>query len=323
MSVDRREFVALGVGALALAGLPRARRRGPGLVRRQIPVMGTLAEVAVRHHDGAWAQRAIDAAMAELRRVDDEMTRFRPYSDVGRVNAAAGTGAVAVSAATAEVARAALTWAERTGGRFDPCLGRSAEMWDLAVSGSLPPAGMVHRLAERELWRSLEVGAAGTAPELRLHEPDAALDFGGIAKGYAVDQAARALRDHGVFHALVNAGGDLMAMGVDDGGEPWRVGVRSPERPDEIVDVLRVSDRAVATSGDYLRFFERGGRRYHHLLDPATGEPRRTAMSSLTVDAPSCMDADAAATALFGSTDGARAWLPAEIRIVHHVSRVG
>jgi thiamine biosynthesis lipoprotein ApbE len=96
MRPDRREFLALGVGALAVATLPRTLRHGPTLVRRQIPVMGTVAEVAVLHRDEVWAQRGIDAAFAELRRVERDMTRFRGDSDIGRVNAS-GCGVVPVS----------------------------------------------------------------------------------------------------------------------------------------------------------------------------------------------------------------------------------
>jgi thiamine biosynthesis lipoprotein len=127
------------------------------------------------------------------------------------------------------------------------------------------------------------------------------VDLGGIAKGFGVDLAARALTDQGVFHALVNVGGDLVALGVGEDGEPWRIGVRSPDDPDSVVEVLEASDRAVATSGDYLQYFQHGGRRFHHLLDPESAEPRRTAMRSLTVEAATCMEADAAATALFGA----------------------
>jgi thiamine biosynthesis lipoprotein len=149
------------------------------------------------------------------------------------------------------------------------------------------------------------------------------VDLGGIAKGFGVDLAARALADRGIFHALVNVGGDLVALGVGEDGEPWRIGVRKPDEPESIIEVLQVSDRAVATSGDYLQYFQHGGRRYHHLLDAATGEPRRTRMRSLTVEAAMCMEADAAATALFGApVDVARRVLEKgapEASIVHSV----
>jgi len=305
MKPDRRDFLVLGMGALAVATLPRAFRRREALIRRRIPVMGTVAEIVVRHGDEQWSRRATDAAFAELRRVDVTMSRFLAASDVGRLNdAARGTG-VQVADDTAEVLEAALSWAEASEGRFDPCLGRVAELWAVDSRSAPPPAEQRPVLGGERLARSLEVERAGGLARARLHDPRAAVDLGGIAKGYGVDLAARFLRDNGVFHGLVNVGGDLVAMGVDENGEPWEVGVRSPEHPDRIAHTLRVSDEAVATSGDYLQYFEHAGRRYHHLLDPATGEPRRTAMRSLTVAAPDCMTADAAATSGFGAEQAA------------------
>jgi len=301
MKPNRRDFLALGVGALAVATLPRALRRRERLVRRQIPVMGTIAEIAVRHPDEAWAQRAMDAAFAELRRVDATMSRFKAESDVGRLNAAVGREGVVVSDDTAEVLAAGLMWAEASQGRFDPCLGKVCEFWHVE-SRSAPPSDVeVAAVGRGSRFRDLEVDRTGSVARAALASSRAAVDLGGIAKGYGVDLAVRALRDQGIFHALVNAGGDLIAMGVDEEGEPWRVGVRSPDHLEQTVEVLRLSDRAVATSGDYLQFFQYGGRRYSHLMDPITGEPRRTAMRSLSIEAATCCQADAAATALFGA----------------------
>ena len=300
MKPDRRDFLILGMGALAVATLPRALRRKQALVRRQIPVMGTVAEVAIRHGDEAWSQKAVDAAFAELRRVDAGMSRFRAGSDVGRLNAAGGAP-VTVGEDTAEVLAAALLWAEASDGRFDPCMGRVAELWDFGSRTAPPADGDLAGVSGSGMARYLEVERTASAPRARLHHPDAAVDLGGIAKGYGVDLAARALRDRGIFHALVNVGGDLVAMGVDENEEPWTIGVRSPESPDQIAHTLLVSEQAVATSGDYLQYFQHEGRRYHHLLDPDTGEPRRTEVRSLTVAAPTCMAADAGATAAFGA----------------------
>jgi len=296
----RREFMTLGIGALAVATLPRALRRPDPLVRRRIPVMGTVAEIAVRHRDDQWAHRAIDAAFSELRRVEAAMTRYRLDSDVGRINAAAGQGRVSVTEDTAEVLSAALIWAEGSNGRFDPCLGRVSQLWDFGARTRPPTAEEIDSFAGREMYQALTVQAGGVDASITLDEPDAMVDLGGIAKGFGVDAAARVLSDQGVFHALVNVGGDLAALGVGSDEEPWTIGVRSPEHTDEIIHVLHVSDRAVATSGDYLQYFEHGGRRYHHLLDPASGAPRASTMRSLTIEADLCMTADAAATALFG-----------------------
>jgi thiamine biosynthesis lipoprotein len=300
MSPNRREFLALGVGALAVATIPRTLRRRDHLVRRTIPVMGTIAEVAVRHRDEMWAQRAIDTALDELRRVDRTMSRFRDDSDVGRANLAAGRGPVAVSEDTAEVISAALMWAHTSEGRFDPALGRVSELWHVETRHVPPPMSEISPLEGGHFYRDLEVDRTGSVPRVVLTHRRAAVDLGGIAKGYGVDLAGRALRDQGVFNGLVNVGGDLVALGTDEHDEPWKIGVRSPDHLEEVAAVLRVSDRAVATSGDYLRFFKYHGHLYHHLMDPTTGEPRQTAMRSITVEAATCMTADAAATALFG-----------------------
>ena len=216
-----------------------------------------------------------------------------------------------------------LAWARASEGRFDPCLGRVSELWHVGTRQRPPSMAEVEAAAPGNHYRSLEVDRAGSVARATLDRENVAVDLGGIAKGYGVDLAAQALRDQGIFHALVNVGGDLVAMGVDENDEPWRVGVRSPDHLDEIVQVLRVSDRAVATSGDYLQYFQFGGRRYSHLMDPRTGEPRSTGMRSITVEAGSCMTADAAATALFGASEAtAREILrraAPDARVVNHI----
>jgi thiamine biosynthesis lipoprotein len=125
------------------------------------------------------------------------------------------------------------------------------------------------------------------------------IDLGGIGKGYGVDRAVAALRSWGIQNALVNVGGDLYALGVSEDGDPWKVGVRSPDDPNGLATTLTMSDRAVATSGDYQQFFVYGGRRYHHLLDPRTGAPSQARVRSVTVASESCMAADAGATTAF------------------------
>jgi thiamine biosynthesis lipoprotein len=302
----RREAIALGVGAFVVAAVPLARARRVRVVRRTIPVMGTIAEVAVVERDVGRAQDAIDAAFAELRWVETRMSRFSAASDVGQVNAAAGHAAVRVSDETAAVLEAALSWAEATDGAFDPCLGKAMALWDFANRSAPPAAQDVQRLAGQRLYRSLDIDRRGSDTVVRLADANAAIDVGGIGKGYAVDRAVTALRDRGIDRGLVNVGGDLYALGTSEDGDPWHVGIRSPHDPRQLIGRLPLTDGAVATSGDYLQHFDHGGTRYHHLLDPASGAPRRTDAHSVTVRASSCMHADAAATAVFGM-DAARA----------------
>jgi thiamine biosynthesis lipoprotein len=282
-----------------VAVAPFLRRRGDRLVRRTVPLMGTIAELGVVHDDPILAHAAIDAAVAELRRVEWLMSRYRATSDVGRANRAATRDAVEVSPATARVLEAAIGWAIASDGAFDPCIGRAVELWDVEHRSAPPPDAAVRRLAARRLYRALDL-APGPRPRVRLGDRDAAIDLGGIAKGYGVDRAADALRRRGIERAIVNVGGDLYAIGRSLEGDPWRVGIRSPSDPDGLAGTIEVADAAIATSGDYERFFEHRGRRYHHLLDPETAAPRVSPAHSVTVRAAACIDADAAGTAVFG-----------------------
>ena len=298
---NRREFIALGVGALVVASLPAGLRRRRRLVRRSVPVMGTIADIAVVHRDPRNAQAAIDAAIAELRFVDRTMSRFSSSSDVGRANLEAAVRPVTVTSETARVLEQALRWAEGSDGTFDPCLGRVLALWDVGGRRVPPPADQVARFAGRGLYQFLELGTRAGEPVVLFRDADVAIDLGGIAKGYGVDRAVEALRSYGIYNGLVNCGGDLYALGRSEDGDPWSVGIRDPENPDRLIETIEASDCAVATSGDYLQYFQYGGGRYHHMLDPVTGEPKRSRMRSLTVMAESCIAADAAGTALFGT----------------------
>jgi FAD:protein FMN transferase len=297
---SRREFLALGVGAFVVVATPGVIRPRRRLIRRAVPVMGTIAEVGVVHRDERYAQGAIDAAIAALRAVDRTMTRFSDQSEIGRANLAAALAPVPVGPGTAEVLAAGLVWAERSDGVFDPAIGGAVRFWDLGHRQAPPTAAEVRRLARPGLYRALELGRWGGEDVVVYHDPDIVLDLGGIAKGYGVDRAVVALREWGVTDALVNVGGDLYAMGRSATGDEWEVGVRDPDDPRALAARFRISDRAVATSGDYQQYFEHGGARYHHLLDPRTGAPRRGGVRSLTVAADCCMMADAAGTAAFG-----------------------
>ena len=297
---DRREFLTLGMGVFVALSLPRALWRHTPLVKRTFPLMGTIAEVQVAHKDERFAEDAIDAAITELQWVERTMTRFRSDSDIGRANLGAGRDGVRVTPETATVIAAALRAASVSGGRFDPAVGAASELWDV-LNRHEPPAGdRVQRLAARGFWRKVDVAVSAGAPRVRFDDPDLHLDLGAIAKGYGVDRAIGVLRSRGVQHAIVTVGGDLFALGQSPEGEPWTVGIRSPHDRHALAATLRVSDRAVATSGDYERFFRWRGMQYHHLIDPATAAPRLTPFHSATVLASRCIDADAASTAVFG-----------------------
>jgi len=298
--LGRRDLLALGAGLFVVGSLPFALRKRSSLVRRTIPVMGTLAEIAVVARNETAGRAAIDAALKELRFVDRTMSRFQDDSDVGRANRMAHATAVELQPDTARVVAAGLRWAAETSGVFDPCLGRASQLWDVTHRRRPPAAGAVRDFAGRALYRHLDFEPTTRGARVRFREQEVALDLGGIAKGYAIDLAVKALRRKGIPRALVNVGGDLYALGRSEDGDPWRIGVRSPVDPTRLCNRFDLEDAAAATSGDYERFFRWRGRRYSHLLDPATGAPRKTKVHSVTVVARDCMTADAAATAAFG-----------------------
>jgi FAD:protein FMN transferase len=305
----RRAFLAMGAGALLVASVPFARARARR-VRYAVPAMGTVAELSAVHRDERYARAALRAAAGELRRVEAMMTRFSPSSDVGRANVLAAREPVAVSPETALVVGEALRWAHATGGGFDPALALAVDLWDVKRRTAPPPPDAVRRLAGRDLHRSVGIEGAAAAPRLSFADPEVQLDLGGIAGGYGVDRAGAVLRDWGIENGFVNLGGDILALGVAEDGEPWTVGIRSPHDPGALAGSVRLSDRAIATSGDYEQYFEHGGRRYHHILDPRTGAPRVSVTRSVTVTAESCLAVDAATTACFGlDPDAARALL--------------
>lgn len=296
----RREFLALGAGAFALGSLPIALRRHVAVARRTLPVMGTIAEITVVDRSDALAQRGVEAVIAELRLVDALMTRFRGDSEIGRANRLAGRGGVTIGRETTEVIEASLRWASASEGRFDPAIGAASELWDVTNRREPPPAEAVRRLAGRAFWRHVDIAWRAGAGTVRYGVADLHLDLGGIGKGYSIDRAVQALRSLGLQHAIVNLGGDLYALGESPEGGPWRVGIKSPDDLGSVARTLEVSNRAVATSGDYERFFRYQGERFHHLIDPQTAAPRRTSVRSVTVLADRCIDAEPCAVSVFG-----------------------
>jgi len=280
---------------LALAGylaLQRCAGESPQQLSRSRILMGTVVEITAFGGDPGRLEAALEAAFAEMARIEALMAPQGGASDVARLSAAA-TGEE-VAAETAEVIALGLQVAEASGGAFDMGLGRLKALW--AIEGEAP------RVPTPE---EVRLALAGTgAGDLRLDgrrvekkDPELAVDLGGIAKGYALDRAAEALRRAGVVSAAINAGGDIRLLGAH-GERPWRIAIQHPRDPGRALATLEVADTSVVTSGDYERFFEREGVRYHHLFDPRTGYPA-TACQSVTVVTPSAALADALATAAF------------------------
>jgi thiamine biosynthesis lipoprotein len=275
--------------ALVAAGAPRqdVLRTWTGAV------MGTELLIEAVGPDGESLDLAIAAAVAELERVEDLMTDWRP-SELTRLNDAAGAGPHTVPHELARHIARGVKFGELTGGAFDITYAGVGKLWDFKrVPPVVPDAATVAAALEVVGYQRLGVDLEADTVEL----PEGMrIGLGGIAKGYGVDRAMKVLMDHGVEHGLVNAGGDLKALGRKL-GESWQIAIRHPREEERVLAVIPVVNTCVVTSGDYARFFEHDGVRYHHIIDPRTGYPSTGCMSA-TVVAPDAAAADALATAM-------------------------
>jgi len=242
------------------------------------------------------ALRTFERLFDEFDRLDRLLSVWHANSDVSRINAAAGRRPVKVSAETIEVLRAAKQVGEWTAGKFDVTFGALSGLWkfDHDQDNQIPRLADVRARLPDIDYQAVELNLdRGTVflprPGMRLH-------LGGIGKGYAVDRAAAILRADGINDFLIQAGGDLYASGARS-NRPWRAAIRDP-RADRIFAAMNVRDETLSTSGDYERYFIRDGRRYHHILDPDSGEPAR-GCRSVTIVARQAMLADALSTGVF------------------------
>lgn len=240
---------------------------------------------------------AVEAALAAMREVEAKMSAHLETSEIAAINRAAGTRPVQVSPETLATIRLGLEIGRLTGGAFDITIKPLMDLWAIGRRGDQLPALEAVEATRRLVdYRRVRIDEARR--EVMLEQAGMALDLGGIAKGHAVDAAARVLLEHGVTGALINAGGDIFALGQRARNRAWRIAVQHPRRSADFIAILELGNTAVVTSGDYQRFIDVDGRRYHHILDPRTGAPARGLVSATTV-APSAALADAWSTALF------------------------
>jgi FAD:protein FMN transferase len=234
---------------------------------------------------------ALQAAEAEVRRIEAKYSRYRADSVLSRLNACAGSGqAQQVDSETAELLDFAASAHAASGGLFDITTGVLRKAWDFSQP-RLPEPAALQALLALVGWPQVQ----WARPWLLLPRAGMELDLGGIGKEYAADRAAAVLAQAGVEAGLVNLGGDIRALGPRRDGQAWRLGVAHPRQAGAVVAELELASGALATSGDYERYFELDGRRYCHLLDPRTGWPVAH-WQSVSVVAPACVAAGAVAS---------------------------
>lgn len=230
-------------------------------------IMGTRIVVELWADDVFAGNKAIDAVVAEMERIDRDMSTYKPDSEVSRVNAQAASGPVKISAELFELLNTALEYSQITGGAFDITYASVGFMYDFRkhqkpsesqIRSALPAVNFRHVVLD-QAQRTVRFTQAGVR-----------IDLGGIGKGHAVDRGIAILKSLGVQHALVTAGGDSRILG-DRFGTPWVIGIRHPDDKNKVIAKIPLDNTAISTSGDYERYFDEAGQRYHHILDPRTG----------------------------------------------------
>ncbi len=257
--------------------------------------MGTLVEIFIFERDKDLAQLALENAFQEFRRLEGLMSTHISTSEISKINNSSGLQPVPISTEVFEVITRALYWAKQTHGSFDISLAPILNLWNFhGDHHSLPDKNMIAQVLPKVDYRKIHL----KNQTVFLIEKGMALHLGAIAKGYAVDRAIQILKDSKIHHGFINAGGDLKAFGKRPDQTAWKIGLQHPRKPESILASFSLSEKAVATSGDYQKYFDQDGIRYHHILSPKTGYPV-TGVMSATVVTETVMDADALSTALF------------------------
>jgi len=231
-------------------------------------IMGTRITVELWADDKTAADRAIDAVLAEMQHIDDSMSTYKPASEVSQVNAKAADGPMRISKELFDLLTTAKEYSVITDGAFDITYASVGYMYDFRkrirpdeaqIAKALPAVNYRHVLLDSK-EQTVQFSRKGVR-----------IDLGGIAKGYSVDRGVDVLKSLGFTRAYVSAGGDSRIIG-DRFGKPWMVGIRDPRKaPGQVISRIPLVDAAISTSGDYERFFEENGVRYHHIIDPHTG----------------------------------------------------
>ncbi len=279
------------------ANPPSVADAGPRPLRRTRLAMGTTITITVSGMPGAQAADAMEAAFHEVDRLEAILTTWREESDTSKLNRAAGAEPLACPPELLELLQKSASWSERTGGTFDATVGPLVQLWKKAGSaGAEPAAAEIESARSLVGYRGIEVDA--NAGRARLARAGASVDFGGIGKGYALDRAAAVLEARGVHRALLDFGGQLLALDPPEGERGWKIDVRDPAHPDATVGSIGLVRSSISSTADYERGFDVGGRRVSHVVDPRTGRPVEGMLGATVVYA-SATGADALSTALY------------------------
>jgi thiamine biosynthesis lipoprotein len=264
-----------------LAALVGARPAEAEWVRRVTDgIMGTRITVELWAEDPAKGEAAIDAVLDEMRHIDESMSTYKPTSEVSQVNAHAAEAPMHISKELFDLLTTARQYSEITEGAFDITYASVGYLYDFRKHVR-PDEAQISKALPAVNYRHVLLDAKNQT--VQFTQPGVRIDLGGIAKGHSVDGGIEVLQKLGITRAYVSAGGDSRIIG-DRFGKPWVVGIRDPRKGEgEVIARIPLVDAAISTSGDYERFFDEGGVRYHHIIDPHTGHSASKVRSATVI----------------------------------------
>lgn len=263
---------------------------------KSFQALGTLNDIKIYGcRDGS----VLDEAVSGVRQIEQRMSAFIEESDVARINRNAGEKLVRINPETVSLIKRSITFSILTDGAFDITVRPLVELWGIGGKKNvIPPQEKIEQAKRLVDYRKILLDEKTCMAGLR--EKGQAMDLGGIAKGYAAEEVKRVLVKNGVTSALINLGGNILTIGEQPDGQPWQIGIQNPMLPTgNFLGILSAADKTIVTSGCNERFFMTNGRRYHHILDPRTGEPSRSGLLSITAVCGESADADALTTSVF------------------------
>ena len=268
----------------------------PVIVKRAQMHMGTLVKITAVAQSEPVAQAAVTAGFAEIHRLEALLSTWISTSELSRVNASAGVMPIHVSLETLTVVQRAMQVAEMTEGAFNIVIGPAVDAWDVIDSRHIPTESELAALSPLVDLQAIHVNVREQT--IFLEKAGMRIDVGGIGKGYAADQAVMAMKKAGASAGVVALSGDIKTFGQLPGGRNFSVGLQHPRKEGEVLAFIDLENEAISTAGDYERYFERDGVRYHHILDPKTLQPARRC-HSVTVIAREGIWADGLDTGIF------------------------
>jgi thiamine biosynthesis lipoprotein len=242
------------------------------LLKQSGLLLGTVVEITILSPDETKARRGMDAVFQEIRRIEELMSFYRPESQVSQINREAHPHRVQVGPEVFSLLKHARSLSELTQGAFDVTFAPLWQLWGrCGKERRLPSAEEIQQAKALVDYRKLRLWEE--TQEVGLDLAGMQVNLGGIAKGYALARAAEVMRQEGLDNFFINVGGDICAQGAGKKARGWRVGIRHPRREGDFIGILCLRDMFVLTSGDYERYFEIRGERYHHILDCRSGYP--------------------------------------------------